>query len=323
MDYVKIIQGASGITEVQAKTCYYYSLGTYLLLDKVDLCPLLLILGGFSTGKTALCEQMAELVKEPKSIGGETRATLRDELASSLDGKVTAIIDEADGINERYLQKRYQRSTSNIMVKIPDGLGGWTMNPGNIFGATILGKRRPFHDGATISRTITIKTQPKFGDYSVTTEIDRSELEAIALSSPLDLKTSDRPHDTWRNLLMMAAVVGDKEWINYAEGQIKLDLKAVERLQTWEPEQSILMVLRAKMMPGGQGVSVKLSAISEAIRRESEVRLKLTQIEQIVIDRLGFRVTNVGGYRWVKPNLELLKKRLKEYKLDDKLDIKS
>lgn len=86
--YVPAIMGASGITKEQAKTCLYYAIATYLLPDKSNLIPLLVIMGPQGTGKSDLLRQIGRLVKEPKDVSVQTKAALRDKLHNT----VTALI---------------------------------------------------------------------------------------------------------------------------------------------------------------------------------------------------------------------------------------
>ena len=78
--YVPALMGASGITKEQAKTCFYYAIATYLLPDKVNLMPLLVIMGPHGTGKSALLSQMGKMVQDPEEVSVQTKAALRDKL---------------------------------------------------------------------------------------------------------------------------------------------------------------------------------------------------------------------------------------------------
>ncbi len=81
--YVPGLMGASGITKEQAKACLYYAIATFLLPDRINLMPLLVIMGPQGTGKWDLLEQMGKMVNEPKEISVQTKAALRDKLPNS------------------------------------------------------------------------------------------------------------------------------------------------------------------------------------------------------------------------------------------------
>ena len=88
--YVPALMGASGISREQAKTCFYYAIATFLLREKVNVMPLLVIKGPQGTGKSALLKQIRKMVKEPEEISVQTKAALRDKLHNT----TTALIDE-------------------------------------------------------------------------------------------------------------------------------------------------------------------------------------------------------------------------------------
>jgi hypothetical protein len=59
---IPAIMGASGITKEQARTCLYYALATYFLPDKLEIMPILAIIGPHGTGKTNLLKQLEKMV---------------------------------------------------------------------------------------------------------------------------------------------------------------------------------------------------------------------------------------------------------------------
>jgi hypothetical protein len=135
---IPAIMGASGITKEQAKTCLYYAIATYFLPDKLEIMPILEIIGPHGTGKTNLLKQLQMMVNKPKLIGGKTYSALRD----NLDSTITALIDDGDKIAEEILINRYSRIDSIIEHKIQSPMG-WVIKQSDVFGATIITKREP------------------------------------------------------------------------------------------------------------------------------------------------------------------------------------
>jgi hypothetical protein len=132
--YVPAIMGASGITKEQAKTCFYYSIATFLLPEKINRFPLLMIMGPQGTGKSELLTQMGKMVNEPKNISAQTKAALRDKLHNT----ITSLIDEGGEIDEDLLIRRYDVETGTISYNKNYGGSAWFRKRANIFGATII-----------------------------------------------------------------------------------------------------------------------------------------------------------------------------------------
>lgn len=314
--YVPSILRASGINLQQAKTCFYYTAATYLLPKRISRIPLLLIKGEHGTGKSGLLKQLYGMANTPKKIEAESMPTLRDELADT----ITALIDEGDSVKEEYLVKRYDKDTSLISHKVSK-TGGWQVVKDNIFGATIIVRRTPFEDSATTSRSIIIKTRYNEGDYRTKRfKYVHDNLAEIAEEVNLDRKTSNRTRNNWKPLQAIAEYFNDKEWLEYSEQEIERNIKTLRASQKYEPEQSLLMVLREKMfrvmagkkilLPG----NVPLSEIRADLKSEFDIHFKNSQIQQMS-EELGFRIVSHSNYPQVKSNPELLEKLLKEKKL--------
>jgi len=171
-DYIPNIMGASGITKEQAKTCMYYAMLTYAFIgSRVKLMPILNIQGPVGTGKSNLLRVLRQIVYDPREIKATSFAGLRDELISGS----TAIMDEASYVDEDLLVKRYQISTAKVSFK-KRAICGWTTEKTDIFGSTIIVRSVPFVDLATRSRSITINTKYRPGDYKVV-KLDREQFE--------------------------------------------------------------------------------------------------------------------------------------------------
>lgn len=326
--YVETLKRASGITEAQAKTCFYYAVATHLLEKVVDLSkagpeeealahiPLLVFLGPHATGKTSLLKQMEKLVWKPKLIGAQSGATLRDEL----EGAGTALIDEADNADERYLIRRYSRDTAEVVWNESLGDRKWERHRANIFGATVLARRLPFKDPATKSRAITIATRYRPGSYGIT-EVDKEGIVKLAKRTKGTVTASQRIRDNWAPLQAVASALGDKPWLSYADEEIEKDTRALMAAQSFEPAEALLLVLREEMVrvqADSQCLvegDVLLSKLKDSLKREFDINLNISQIHQ-VLEHLGFKLVKPQGYPKVKHDAKLLEKLLAERELE-------
>jgi hypothetical protein len=307
--YITALIGASGISRHQAKTCFYYTVATFLISELL-LMPILAIIGALGTGKSKLLAQLGKMVNQPKQIGAESQSTLRDEL----DGAVTALIDEGDRVYEAYLQRRYARDTSQISYKLPIEDKGWRKADADIFGATIIVRRTPFTDPATKSRSVTINTKYNPGSYEVT-EIDKEGIMKIAATVSLALTASQRIRDNWLPLQSIATLIGDGEWLEFSEKQIEKDTHAMMASQDFEPEEAIIAALKEQMLDTAGGISVatdvRISELKGVLKHHYDLPLKSYQIKEIC-SGLGFKVVTTANYPTVKADIKLLEKLLAE-----------
>jgi len=313
---IPAIMGASGMSKEQAKTCLYYVIATYFLPDEIELMPILAIIGPQGTGKTELLKQLAKMANSPKWVGGRTYPALRDKLGKT----ITALLDDADNIDEEILINRYSKVDSVIEhnVQVPFG---WVTEKTDVFGATIITKRQPFKDSAITSRSIIIKTQYKPGDYKVKRfrnvhEVLSEKAEAIDLEK-MGKPTSQRVKNNWMPLQAIANYFKDEEWLEYSNKEIQGSTRVLRAGQTYEPEQALLLVLKEKMKEamfstGGMlRDDVLLSEIKNDLRIQFDVYLKNIQIQEL-LRGFGFKVVSHAGYPKVKFNKELLNKLIRK-----------
>lgn len=312
--YVPAIMGASGITKEQAKTCLYYAIATFLLPDKINLMPLLVIMGPQGTGKSVLLEQLGKMVNEPKEISVQTKAALRDKLHNT----ITALIDEGGEIDEDLLIRRYAIETGTISYNKNYGGSAWFRKRANIFGATIIVRRVPFQDPALTSRSIIISTRYNPSKYRIRGfRKARKRFTRIAERVKLENETSERTLNNWQPLQTIARYLKDEEWLEYSNGEIKKSTKSFIDTQHFEPEEALLIVLREEMFDMIQDKplivnDVSLKTIRDELKSNFDISLKNVQI-QSACEALGFAVVSHSGYPKVKSNGKLLKKLLKEH----------
>ena len=133
------IQRATSLDENEAKTLVYYAMATYGL-PQLQKFPILSLKGPNGTGKSTLQGILEQIVYRPRKIDGDVSdPALRDSLMNT----PTALIEEADQVTEKLLIKRYARQSSKMVVKRPRG-ETWKQESIDLFGATVLHRRRPF-----------------------------------------------------------------------------------------------------------------------------------------------------------------------------------
>ena len=209
---MNLIQSSVGLDYDQAKLIVYYAICTYGMTE-LEKFPILAFYGPAATGKATLLRILLELAYRPTWIDGKvTKAVLRDRL--TLD--TTALIDEADGIDEGWLLNRYSRQSSSTDVNRQlTSTSTYKAKQQNLFGATALHRREPFKDSATLSRSISVDTRFRDGGVEPFREDTFSPyaayLEELGRAVHWDQvveKGGDRISDTWAPLLQVDELLG-------------------------------------------------------------------------------------------------------------------
>ncbi len=315
-DYLKSVQATCGLSTNEAKTIIYYSVATHGI-QRMQIMPILVLRGPQGTGKSTIMELLKQMAYSPKLIDGRVSpAVLRD----SLKYETTALIEEADGVDEELLIRRYSRQTSKTAVKRGSAMQGFKDEQFDMFGATILHRRVPFKDAALDSRSIVIKTVYKPGGYSMST-LSSSSLRQIADSAdwgnPLGLPTG-RVTDAWRPLFQAALACKEKDWLVYAVNEVN---KGNERLmagQKYEPENALVYSLQTLFYQNSllsDPQPVIISNLKPHLKHHYDIVLKNYQIEEMARN-LGFKITRPHGYSTLQPNNELLQELLNKIQTD-------
>lgn len=296
--HANALTSACGLDIYQAKTGIYYCVATHAI-EILPRMPILVPEGGHGSGKSTFMDAMKLICYLPISIDGKvTRAELRD----SLKLNTTAFIEEADGIDERLILMRYSRQTANTIVKRGSASRGWRREPLYLFGATILHRRAPFKDPAVDSRSITIRTVYKSGNYS-TPSLDGTALASIAANidwAKLIAIPNGRAGDTWMPLFQAALYCGDTEWLQYAHGELNKAIASLSVGQEYEPSQLIVSKLvSSAITPDPQQLKprVSLQEITKALKNDGH-DLNPWQIGKI-LRGLGFQTKLSGGTNYV------------------------
>ena len=311
---LKLVQASNGLDEQGARTVVYYAIATYGLVH-IDKFPILTIWGPAGTGKTTLLEVIQLLASKtikPLIDGKASRAALRDTLWT----ETTALIDEADDVDEGLLISRYSRKSSNMPIKRP-GSHGWTDQMLNVFGATVLHRRKPFKDPAVLSRSILVRTKKTKVDVYHSDKFAPFAPILMAIADLVDWDNigelgGDRIADTWSPLLAVDSLLCGKDWRCYADKEMEAARANLELGHEMEPSQAVFLALLSKATSEGTVAErVRISDISKSLQDEQE--LNSWQVGS-TLRALGFKTKNVGGNQYVytggKDNMKIIGREL-------------
>ncbi len=192
---------------------------------------------------------------------------------------------------------------------------GWFDSSVTYFGATVLHKRKPFNDAATVNRAIVIKTRNKPGNYHVSEIPDslREGLKQLCSQSLQkfaelpDMSITGRAADTWKPLIAVAATCGDIEWLMYSLKEVKKAVAKLKLGQEFEPEAEVFNALVAS----SKKAMVPLSEIRDKLEKECNWQPSAWAVADMVRD-LGFEVKTSHGERKVVIDKELLEAKARE-----------
>jgi hypothetical protein len=283
----------------------YYAIATYYI-KQFRTFPILLLRGNKGTGKSAALEQVSKMLDYVELIGGKREAAVRDKLGDT----PVAIIDEGDDVEslEKLLTWRYSRTTGQIEVNRAQIRSRWKLTPIDIFGATIVGKRRPFADAALRSRTIEVVTKKKIGAYQIVERL--APLQKIADDLKVEFRaTSERVMNNWEPLLAVARAVGDSDWRKYAEKQIDMARRGQSLDNAVEPTDAVIYALKA--ISGGNSGRVRLNEVKRTLEEEFDIKLVAGEIMTVCLEK-GIKVVKPQGYPQAEVDPEQIERLIKE-----------
>jgi hypothetical protein len=232
----------------------------------------------------------------------------------SLRRETTAIIDEADAMHEDWLVNRNSRQSANTEVNRArvgpkGGKGaGWEQQSLDLFGATVLHRRRPFEDAAILGRSIVVRTKYRSGGVEPFKAEEfqpyAAELKTLAETvewERVSERGGDRIADTWAPLQEVGACLG-AEWEPFAKGQMEQARTNLKLGHQEEPSQAVFLALLALALDGDLSENqqpkerVLLSAVAQSL--QDGAGLNSWQAGQILRD-LGFDTRTAGGSRYV------------------------
>ena len=293
-----LIQASVGLDYDQAMPIVYYAICTYGMTE-LEKFPILAFDGPAGTGKTTLLQILLELAYRPTWIDGKvTKAVLRDRL--TLD--TTALIDEADGIDEGWLVNRYSRQSSSTDVNRQlTSTSTYKAKEQNLFGATALHRSEPFKDSATLSRSISVNTRSRAGgvepfrkDTSSPFAAYLEELAKAVQGDQVIEKGGDRISDTWAPLLEVDELLGGA-FEPYARQQMERASTSLRIGHQEEPSQAVFQALLAESLLDELLEPEYRVLIADISKR---VQLNSWQVGQLLRD-IGFKTKTVGGHQWI------------------------
>ncbi len=302
-----------------AKTLIYYRAAS-TKLSGLRFFPAVAMIGPSGSGKSTAERGMKSLHSDSTysfSCSGITAASARDELAKAYN--LVAIVEEFDQLKDqlgtsRFFQARCDRETSSIAFKEPLQNGSYRDKTVELFGGTILHARNNLAEPALVSRTITVHTKHQPPPYS---EVLIPQGSFAHLLSQVDwsvqatgMGVNGRLYDTWYPILRVAAGIGDQEWLDYAEIQIKLLQRRLEEAAGYDYRQVILARIvellsdRDQMSLGNAWTWDRINIgldIGEHLRKTTLPQLSAWEAADTVKD-LGFVTTRRGGRAWLIPS---------------------
>ncbi|MCH7736128.1 MAG: hypothetical protein IH872_01885 [Chloroflexi bacterium] len=316
------ITEVTGLDQNNARTVVYYAIATHGI-SEIQIFPILNFYGPAGTGKTTNLNILKELVHSPRIIDGQvSNPALRDALGS----ETTALLDEADGISERWLVNRFSRQSSNTFVKRDTGTG-WSQQPMNLFGATAMHRRRPFKDPAILSRSIEIQTRRNQVEPFRREDFQpyQSLMKSLASKVPWQDFTESagsRIDDTWQPLELVCKFADDsnEDWVTWAAGEKEKARQNLGEGQEDEPTILVFRALLAAAMPEGGPVRDRVK-ISEIVKITGELAEPTNPWQTgIILVSLGFEKTTRGGTRYcITGGLDKLKQVANALGLQDDL----
>jgi len=326
---IDLMQAVNGLDESQARILTYFAIATYGL-PELQVFPLLVISGAAGTGKTTLLEVLQRITYKPcpQLIDGKSSSAI---LRDALDGLPTALIDEADEASEKWLFKRYSRQSSNLATNSQYSQGPrqgevWNKKNHDMFGATVLHRRKPFKDPAILSRSIAVYTKRANVDVYVPGEFEGFNETLAGIASQVDWKQvsmigNNRISDTWAPLLAVDSLFSG-DWKQYAESQMEMARKNLDLGHETEPSQAVYKSLLALVLDEHGNVSERVLMGAVAKNLDEEEALSPYQVGVVLIG-LGFEKRSRGGKTYIYTGGEAnladigLKLGLKDDWLDD------
>jgi hypothetical protein len=283
-----------GINQMEARTIVYWALSTYYDFDPK---PILMVYKGFGCGKSDLLATISPMVKVGEWIGGDTLATIRDQLSHCK----TAFFDEKDWIPEKLLNRRFKRSNSGMLINRAVQGVVFTPESLDINGWTVVATRKRFKDVALMSRCLIIEPEhiPN-PDASVT---NAGSLQAIVdrLGQVEQLRSEGRAMQVWMPLATIAFRFNDLEWLGYAGTNLGSDMEEQDLGRQYEDDEAVASALEICKNTTTKLHEhwIKISDVKRTANTEYEKTIRPEQVAAI-LHRQGHEVSKIDGYPVVR-----------------------
>jgi hypothetical protein len=322
----------TGLGDLEQKIVTYWVLATHAL-HGAKVFPLLTLDGPLGTGKSQTEKVIAVFAHKPHpfSLRGCTLPVVRDELAEAQEG--TAIIEEGDEAwkdeerFERLLSDRSTREAADMGRKHPVG-DDWVTVREAYFGATAIHRRLPYHDSALVSRSVfahhiadPTRMYANFEDLPLGMIGPRAWLKDLCLDlPPVDpIEGVDgRIFNTYRPLLAMAELCGDREFPGEIVRVMRLRSEELREAQALEPNALVIRALVEALMTD-QGLvfrDIRLNVLANIIYETYRVKLAPQQIGAVLWQQ-GFQKKISGGPTFVVPTPARLLRVAHDYHIKD------
>jgi hypothetical protein len=284
-----------GIIQMEARTIVYWSLATYYDFDPKTI---LLILQSFGCGKSDLLSAIYSIVDGGKWIDGDTAATIRDQLHNCK----TAFLDEKDWMPEKWLNRRFKKSNSGIVINRAAEDGVFRRQSLDVNGWTVIAARKPFRDVALMSRCLIIS--PRFVENPQSRVTNAGSLRPVVdqLGQVEQLQNEGRAAQVWRPLAAIASRFNDQEWLNYAGSNLTSAVEEQNLGRQYEPEEAVVGALEICRHSTNRILHehwIKLSDVKSTVNTEYDMNLKTQQVGTM-LHRKGHEVSTIDGYKVVR-----------------------
>jgi hypothetical protein len=339
-EIVGILERINDLSDLDNRIVAYWILGTHTLAS-FDIYPALLLKGPPGTGKSEVMLAIEAIACEPHafSLRNLTYPMVRDKLGECHEA--TAILEEGNaGPDDARLDPRLETLLSDRYAR-ETGVAAKMVQKGNrcdhkekeiiYFGATIIHQRTPFADGALHGRSIVIhfvkNRKRRYEDVENCAEemeyvrVLLENLDGLEFQLPEVPVLADIPgriFRTYKPILMIAELCGDKDFVKDISGELKRDTCQLDEDQSTEPAGLALRALVETLYRGEILVidNVWLSQVVDTLERTHKVSLKPRQVSKL-LRGLGLLVKESHGQMRVMPTPETLLKAMELAGYDD------
>lgn len=246
------------------------------------------------------------------------------------DKPCTVVIEESDRVNdpiklEELVYNCYDRKTAEMHIKKQDVVG-FADETFSVYQTFIEHRRSGFDDAANARRSIIVethqvlnKTFPRAQDLQSNFTDKIKDISDIVLPDLVNRPTSIQGGiwDNWSMIIRVAEALDDPEFVHWSYIRMLQDSLRLVDSRTYEPQVAIFCGMfssiikdindRPSITPSGYYRSVKISEISNAIKRDFTLE-KSNMAIAAELRLLGFKVGISNGVTVVHPDPDTCEK---------------